>query len=301
MQAVLAQDAGVSRAKLAAIVKDGAVPSPDLLGKLAPALDIHTADLFVIAGLPVPDDIGSAWPTSPWDVGSILRVAVDFGAEQRSRLKTLVRSLPVQPRAAPAQARTRAPGAGTPTGSPCAARTRSRTTPSGHPDGADPAGAGYTARPRSRPPKKRDDPFANPRDTAVLPSDRGFVSGTNDTTTGLTHLGARDYDPVLGRFVSTDPLITPSDPATFNPYAYGEDNPATLSDPSGRAVTHQCPDGDVYGEVVQTGGTINGNVHSNLVIQAGRISGGVRFEDGSGFDGDLCSESCTVVNRIGPH
>src|SRR5215218_8753742 len=49
---VLGREAGVSSAELAAVVKDGAVPSPDLVGKLAPVLGIHTADLFVVAGLP---------------------------------------------------------------------------------------------------------------------------------------------------------------------------------------------------------------------------------------------------------
>jgi hypothetical protein len=74
------------------------------VAKLAPALDIHTADLFVIAGLPVPDDLASAWPTSPWDVSSILRTALRMNAEQRSRLEALVRSLAVQPRSESAPA-----------------------------------------------------------------------------------------------------------------------------------------------------------------------------------------------------
>lgn len=87
----------MSSTELAAVINDGAVPSLDLVGKLTLALDIHTADLFVIAGLPVPDDLASAWPTSPWDVGSILRTALGMNAEQRSRLEALVRSLSVQP------------------------------------------------------------------------------------------------------------------------------------------------------------------------------------------------------------
>ncbi|GAA1892818.1 helix-turn-helix domain-containing protein [Asanoa iriomotensis] len=98
MQAVLARDAGVSTATLAAVVEHGAVPSPSLVRKLAPALDIHTADLFVIAGMPMPDDLASAWPTSPWDVGSLVHQAIRMNADQRSRLEALITSLPVQPR-----------------------------------------------------------------------------------------------------------------------------------------------------------------------------------------------------------
>jgi RHS repeat-associated protein len=35
---------------------------------------------------------------------------------------------------------------------------------------------------------------------------KGFVGGTTDATTGLTHLGARDYDPTTVRFISVDPV-----------------------------------------------------------------------------------------------
>ncbi|WP_329108694.1 hypothetical protein OG792_08590 [Micromonospora sp. NBC_01699] len=98
MQAVLARDAGVPGGELAAVIQDGAVPDPDLVRNLAPALGIHAADLFVIAGLPVPDDLASAWPTSPWDVGSIVRHVARMDADQRRQMEALVKSLPAQPR-----------------------------------------------------------------------------------------------------------------------------------------------------------------------------------------------------------
>ncbi|WP_345667034.1 RHS repeat-associated core domain-containing protein [Streptomyces similanensis] len=44
------------------------------------------------------------------------------------------------------------------------------------------------------------DPCGN--QPATRPGDKGFVGGTQDQTTNLTHLGARDYDPTLGRFIS---------------------------------------------------------------------------------------------------
>ncbi|MFF9509478.1 RHS repeat-associated core domain-containing protein [Streptomyces sp. NPDC014724] len=59
---------------------------------------------------------------------------------------------------------------------------------------------------------------------------RGFVGGTNDPT-GLTHLGAREYDPNLGRFLSVDPVIDVNDPAQMNAYSYAHNNPLTKSDP----------------------------------------------------------------------
>ncbi|WP_406314359.1 type IV secretion protein Rhs [Streptosporangium sp. NBC_01639] len=63
--------------------------------------------------------------------------------------------------------------------------------------------------------------------------ERGFVGGTDNPETGLTRLGAREYDPVAGRFLSVDPIIDPYDPQQMNAYAYGNNNPATMSDPDG--------------------------------------------------------------------
>lgn len=36
---------------------------------------------------------------------------------------------------------------------------------------------------------------------------RGYTGGTQDDNTGLTNLGAREYDPSIGRFLSPDPLL----------------------------------------------------------------------------------------------
>lgn len=94
MLAVLAREAGVPIGELAAVIDNGAVPEPRLIRKLGPALGIHTADLFVIAGLPVPDELASAWQTSPHDVGSIVRHAARMDPDQRRRLKILINSLP---------------------------------------------------------------------------------------------------------------------------------------------------------------------------------------------------------------
>ncbi|MEV6957501.1 polymorphic toxin-type HINT domain-containing protein [Streptomyces sp. NPDC051183] len=65
------------------------------------------------------------------------------------------------------------------------------------------------------------------------PGERGFVGGTQDKTTGLTHLGAREYDPYAGRFLSVDPLMVVDDTRQHNAYQYGNNSPLTASDPSG--------------------------------------------------------------------
>ena len=73
--------------------------------------------------------------------------------------------------------------------------------------------------------------------TSTWPDKHGFVGGYQDTT-GLTHLGARDYDPTTGRFTKTDPVLTPDLPQTLNAYAYANNSPVTESDPSGLSACH---------------------------------------------------------------
>jgi RHS repeat-associated protein len=50
---------------------------------------------------------------------------------------------------------------------------------------------------------------------------------------GLSQLGARMYDPVIGRFLSRDPLLIPRTAATTNPYAFADNDPVNHSDPTG--------------------------------------------------------------------
>jgi RHS repeat-associated protein len=49
----------------------------------------------------------------------------------------------------------------------------------------------------------------------------------------LSHLGARLYDPVIGRFLSRDWLVLPRTAATTNAYAFAMNDPLNRSDPSG--------------------------------------------------------------------
>lgn len=52
---------------------------------------------------------------------------------------------------------------------------------------------------------------------------------------GLIYMGARYYDPSLFRFISVDPVgVQAEAPASFNRYAYANNNPISYHDPDGR-------------------------------------------------------------------
>ena len=65
------------------------------------------------------------------------------------------------------------------------------------------------------------------------PGDHGFLNKSVNANTSLVDVGAREYDPVTGRFTSVDPVLAPDDPQQANGYAYADNNPLTNSDPSG--------------------------------------------------------------------
>ncbi|GAA3246946.1 RHS repeat-associated core domain-containing protein [Dactylosporangium siamense] len=112
--------------------------------------------------------------------------------------------------------------------------------------------------------RRKTDPFGNPRGTdPTWPNTKGFIGGTRDTT-GLTHLGAREYEPTTGRFISRDPLTSHDDPQELGGYAYSGSNPTTFSDPTGlcricntvRNATSNAPKKDIK--------KINKSLHNNV-------------------------------------
>ncbi|MER6407097.1 RHS repeat-associated core domain-containing protein [Streptomyces viridosporus] len=89
-------------------------------------------------------------------------------------------------------------------------------------------------------------PFGDQRGTSPdsWPNDKGFLGKTSDATTGLTHIGARQYDPQIGQFLSIDPVLQTSIAQTLNGYSYGAQNPATFADPTGMIVA-ECRTGEI--------------------------------------------------------
>ncbi|WP_406359489.1 RHS repeat-associated core domain-containing protein [Streptomyces sp. NBC_00715] len=83
--------------------------------------------------------------------------------------------------------------------------------------------------------KRYSTPFGAQRSggTGTWPDDKAFLGAAADAASGLTHLGAREYDPLTGRFLSVDPLLEVDKQQTLNGYTYGAQNPLAFADPSG--------------------------------------------------------------------
>ncbi len=63
----------------------------------------------------------------------------------------------------------------------------------------------------------------------------GFTGHVEDTGTALIYMQQRYYDPIVGKFLSADPINTnPNNGKMFNRYNYANNNPITFVDPDGR-------------------------------------------------------------------
>ncbi|MBI2942524.1 MAG: hypothetical protein HYY04_19005 [Chloroflexi bacterium] len=73
--------------------------------------------------------------------------------------------------------------------------------------------------------------------TTGLPTDRLYAGYRLEGGPGLYQVGARWYDPALGRFIQPDTIVPdPQNPQALNRYAYALNNPLKYRDPSGHWV-----------------------------------------------------------------
>ncbi|MER5714160.1 ricin-type beta-trefoil lectin domain protein [Streptomyces sp. NPDC002132] len=88
---------------------------------------------------------------------------------------------------------------------------------------------------------RKQDPFGNQRAASTtgvnMQTHTGFLGATEDDASGYQPLGARLYDPVVGRFLSADPVLDLNDALQSNGYTYAHNNPVTMSDPTGLAIS----------------------------------------------------------------
>ncbi len=84
--------------------------------------------------------------------------------------------------------------------------------------------------------RESEQPFGEDWITAPANDNQaGYTGHVEDAATGLTYMQARYYDPVIGRFLSIDPVgFTPAAPAMFNRYAYAANDPVNNWDPDGK-------------------------------------------------------------------
>ncbi|MFJ6137279.1 polymorphic toxin-type HINT domain-containing protein [Kitasatospora sp. NPDC092286] len=124
--------------------------------------------------------------------------------------------------------------------------------------------------------RRLSDPFGKPRGNqpTTWAGSRGFVGGTKDDATGLTNLGAREYQPGTGRFLNPDPVIDPNSPQQWDAYAYSGNDPVNSSDPSGLCRADQCGIG------TPIGGTGTGPDNPLRVVTEGPID---PSDPGSGY------------------
>jgi RHS repeat-associated protein len=82
---------------------------------------------------------------------------------------------------------------------------------------------------------RQSSPYGEPRGTqpGSWPTQHGFLNAPANTNTGLVEIGAREYDPTIGRFTAVDPVVDTTKPQSLTGYGYVENSPVVKSDPSG--------------------------------------------------------------------
>ncbi|MEU4240868.1 RHS repeat-associated core domain-containing protein [Actinoplanes sp. NPDC026619] len=122
-------------------------------------------------------------------------------------------------------------------------------------------------------------------------NEKGFVGGDNDPT-ALVNIGARQYDLLLGRFISVDPIQDLADPQQWNGYAYANSDPVTSSDPSGLRVQDPDLDNQFGTPILGTGKNVQpGEGGGSGGNGSGKVGGGGKKPGCSYVRGPICGKS----------
>jgi RHS repeat-associated protein len=91
---------------------------------------------------------------------------------------------------------------------------------------------------------------------------RGYTGHEQLDEFGLINMNARLYDPVLGRMLSSDNLVSDGGSQAFNRYSYANNNPLKFTDPSGNFLI----------EAVIIGAVLGGGINAAIQGVAGKIN-----------------------------
>ena len=169
-----------------------------------------------------------------------------------------------------------------------------------HPDHLGSAQAGTSAGTSSNPGgivwREQYTPFgAEVQGVAANDNQAGFTGHIKDKATGLNYMQARYYDPVIGRFLSIDPVdfMQTGDPRYFNRYVYAANDPVNYVDANGECfgpVALACGAGVAAVAGAAAAGAAVGVVVEGVVIG---------IEGGNPFDVGANKGRYTVAGAIG--
>jgi RHS repeat-associated protein len=108
-------------------------------------------------------------------------------------------------------------------------------------------------------------------DTSVI----GFTGHVQDAETDLVYMQQRYYDPIAGRFLSVDPIVTEANTGKlFGRYFYAENNPYKYFDPNGAAST----------VIVNNNGYIIGT-HAGVHVRSGKTQ--MLYDPGGSYKNNI--------------
>ncbi len=81
--------------------------------------------------------------------------------------------------------------------------------------------------------KRRNPDWTDPIGPIASLTPRGFTGHEMDDESGLINMNAREYDPVIGRFLSADTIVEAGFGQGLNRYSYARNNPLSYTDPTG--------------------------------------------------------------------
>jgi RHS repeat-associated protein len=112
----------------------------------------------------------------------------------------------------------------------------------------------------------------------------GFAGGSEIPGAGLVHLGARMLDPVLGLFLSPDPVRTPLN--LLNPFGYAHGNPILWWDPDGA-------------DAAPSGGSAGNGLTAQFVVEF--TAGGLElFSDAMFAGAAIAAAKAAKISQVGP-